>query len=136
MIYNLCKYIEDELTTEIVYRNVRNIIETNTQIADRIIIVTEVGGTITPWFGFAQQMVQIITRDIDAPKARELAYDVYNIIHNKFGKILPVDTVDSETFAEVTTAQMTAENLPQSIGANPNGLIEFSTNYKIIYRKD
>jgi hypothetical protein len=133
MIYNLVQYIRNNLAGETIMPNIRDL--TSDQVPDRIVIAKDAGGVETSWFLLESVAVQIYTRDIDAPKARALARDVYNIINNKFGLILPSITVDGILYNEIQTAQISANSLPQSIGYDANGRAEYSTNYRIILRR-
>jgi hypothetical protein len=135
MIYNLCKYLENELTGETIFRNNKVKIAPANQIPDRYILVIESPSTRTPWFGYIEQSMQVITRDIDAPKARKLAYDIHDLLKTRFGLILPADTIDGITYPAFQIAQISSISEPQSIGADENGRFEFSTNYKVIYRR-
>jgi len=130
MIYNFVEFLKTELPTEKIYTNVKEI-----SVPERIVLVQEFGGTIQPWVGYTQKIVQIITRDIDAVRARELAYSVLNKIHDKFGLILPAVTVNTTLYTSIQSAQITAEGEPQSLGYDENGNAEYSTKYKIIYRR-
>lgn len=134
MIYNLAKYIETQFPTETIYRNTKTI--QNVQVPDRIIIIMETGGEKTNWFGWRIQTVQIITRDIDTPKAKKLAEDIYNEIHDRYGLVLPDETVDGDLYQGFQANQITAIALPQSLGFDENGRAEFTTNYQIYYRKE
>lgn len=134
MIYNFCKHLEDELG-EVVFRNNRVKTNPSSQIPARNILVIEGPATRTPWFGYIEQSMQVITRDEDTPKARALAYDVHDIYKGTFGLILPADTVDGTLFPAFQTLQISSISEPQSLGADRNGRMEFSTNYKVIYRR-
>jgi hypothetical protein len=131
MIYNFVEYLKTELPTEKIFTNTKEI-----QVPERCVFVKENGGDIQPWVGYTQKMIQIITRDIDAVRARELSYSVKNKLHDKFGLILPAVTVNGSLYDSLQSAQITAEQEPQSIGYDENGNAEYSTNYKIIFRRD
>lgn len=133
MIYNLVQYLKTEFPAEKFYTNVSDI--SGTQVPDRMVHIRETSGDATAWFEYTEQRVQIMTRDIDSPKARDLAYDVYDKINNRFGLILPATTVDGTLYAALQTAEIHSDNLPQSIGYDENGRAEFTTTFRIIYRK-
>jgi hypothetical protein len=133
MIYGFCKHLENELPGETVFRNTRVKIAPANQVPDRYILVLEITGTRTPWFGYVEQSMQVITRDISTPKARKLAYDVHEIFRTTIGLILPADTVDGIVYPAFQVAQISSVSEPQSIGADENGRMEFSTNYKVIF---
>lgn len=136
MIYNLCEYLKNNLAGEIIYNNTRHIISPAKKIPARNILIRETGGTVTSWFGFLRQLFQVITRDETNIKARRLAFDVYELIVDRYGIDLPEVIVAGETFEELETYQITCNSCPQSIGVDEHGYYEFSTNYLIIYRKE
>jgi hypothetical protein len=136
MIYQFCKYLETEFPTETIYRNVRGIIFPATEVPARNILIKETGGTRQAWSGYTEATLQIITRDVDMPKARQLGQEVYEEIIERYGQVLPAETVDGVTFPAIHSAQISAINEPQSIGADKNGRYEFSANYKIIYVRE
>jgi hypothetical protein len=133
MIYNLVQYLNDNFPGETIYRNVRHPRGGAKKVPARCVLVREQGGDPKAWDGFTQQTFQILTRDKDMPKARELAYGIYKEIHDRYGLILPADTIDGTIYPAIQTAQITGINLPQSIGNDDNGYAEYSTNYTIIY---
>jgi hypothetical protein len=131
VIYNLVEYIRDELYDEDVYVNGRAQLA-HAVIPDRCILVKESGGSIRPWTRYASLTVQVLTRDKDAPKARALAHDVLNTLHDKFGLILPAALVDGVTYAQVQVAQISALQLPYPLGPDEDGRSVFTTNYQVI----
>jgi hypothetical protein len=135
MIYNIVQYLRDELPTETIYPNAAIKINPAINIPDRIVIVKETGGIETAWFQFQTRTIQIICRDIDQPKARSLALEVHSKINNKFGLLLPSITVDGTVYPQIESAQISANALPQSVGFEPEGRAEFSTNYRIIMKE-
>lgn len=135
MIYNIQEYLETELPGETVYSNVKNVV-TGENVPDRIILVQETGGQKRAWLRFTSQSIQIMTRDIDPVKARDLAYQVYETLDNKFGLILPQVTVDGVLYAEKQIAQISAESTPQSLGTDESGRYEFVTNYRFIFSEE
>jgi hypothetical protein len=136
MIYQFCKYLESVFPAETIYRNVRGKIFPATKVPDRNILVKETGGTRQAWSGYTEATLQIITRDVDMPKARQLAQAVFEEIIERYGQVLPAETVDGVNFPAIHSAQISAIQEPQSIGADKNGKYEFSANYKIIYVRE
>jgi hypothetical protein len=114
------------------FANPKDITNNNTQVPDQLIQIIEEGGSSTAWFKYTTYTIQIITRDIDSPKARILAYAVYNLLDNKFGLIFPEVTVDSIVYASQQFAQISANTEPAFIGYNENGLAEYSNTYRLI----
>lgn len=130
MIYNLVQYLRNELPSETIYFNVKDLNSLTGLVPDRLIIVQDTGGEETPWFQFQTQNYQIITRDIDSPKARKLIDDVCGKIVNKFGLILPSKIIDGVLYDSVQTAQISYNTLPQSLGVD-NGLFIWTSNLYI-----
>lgn len=135
MIYNLVSFLRGQFPGLKIYINEYKKIFPDEQVPDKIVLVKETGGTITAWFGLIRQAITIIARDIDTPKARELAYDIDSKINNRFGLTLPTITVDGNVFSQIQTLQINASSYTQSIGEDENGRSQFSTTYEIIYRK-
>lgn len=138
MIFNFSQYLKNNFATESIYTNVWFKESSQDDLPDRLILVRETGGIETPWFNFARKTVQIITRDINFPGSRKLAWDIFELFMDKgqFGLILPEVTVDSVTYAQIQTSQISAIQQPTSIGEDSEGRLEFSTNYMIMYRRE
>jgi hypothetical protein len=135
MIYQLQLYLETELPAETFYPNTKDILTTNDQVEDRIVLLREMLPTETAWFQFQERMIQITSRDIDVFKARKLAYDIHEKINNKFGLILPTITISGNVFPELVTAQISANALPQPMGYDDNGRALFVANYRFLLEK-
>jgi hypothetical protein len=129
LIFNLRKYIADN-TGVTTYANPRDIIDE--QVPDKIIQLIEEQGSSTAWFKFNTYQLQVITRDIDSPKARVLAYIVYNLLDNKFGLELPEVIVDGIVYASMKFAQISANTEPGFLGYDDNGRAEWSNTYRFI----
>lgn len=135
LIFNLMTYLETELPGETIFANRRDILGSNTSVPIRCILLQETGDTETPWLTDVTQAIQILTRDIDMPKARELAFDVYDKINNKFGLILPSVTVDGVVYPQIQISQISVNSGPSYIEDDENGRPVFSSNYRFIYRR-
>ena len=137
MIYNFYKFLKDEFPTENFYPNTKFIKTGNSQVPDRMAILIEQPGETQAWFHLITTSIQVLTRDNDAPGARALAFLIYDKIQDaaEFGKILPAVTVDSVLYPQIQIDQITPFGPPQSLGMNEEKKAEFSTNYKIIYRR-
>lgn len=133
MIYNLCQYLRTEFTTEEIFVNQWGSVFPNTIVPDRAVLLTETGGLPDIQMLGKEPTIQILTRDTDSVKARSLSYLIYNKLHRRFGLKLPSITVGSESFGELETSQITALVIPQCLGQDDNGRVEWSTNYHIIY---
>jgi hypothetical protein len=133
LIYQLCAFLRTKFPTEIIYENGRVRLASQEEIPDRNILVTETGGVQQAWTGYKSQIAQIITRDIDQPKSRQLSYLIFAELNDRFGLILPTITVGGEVFPIITTAQINANGIPYYFGTDSNGLHEYLTNYRVIY---
>ena len=137
VIYNLVQYFEDFSLGTIgddLFANVRDIM-TSPQIADEITLFTETGGTESAWFGYIEQMIQMMNRSTDVNRARNLAMDYYLEINNRFGVLLPLVTIGVRTYNDIQIAQISSNSLPQLIGYDENGRAKFTTNFRLIYRR-
>lgn len=127
IIYNLKKYLENEFPGESFRIGMDN------NDPDRVVYISDFGGTETPWFEYHAKSIQVITRDADTPKAHKLSLDIYDKLNRKFGLILPSNTIDAIVYPQIQTAQLSGNALPGYIGEDDNGRHEFSTNYRLIY---
>jgi hypothetical protein len=128
MIYQFVQYLKNNFPAETIY--------TNYELAnspDRILLVKESGGPIVPRVLFASPVIQIIARDIDTTGARVLSYDIYDLINDVYGLVLPAVTVDGETYASIQLAQISANQSPYPFGVDEQGRYVFLNNYRIHY---
>jgi hypothetical protein len=131
-VYNLVQYLRANISGETIFAN--NIVRIGTSLPMRYLLVRESGSDIVPVSRFMLQTFQVLSADKDNTGSRSLSYLVYDLIKEKFGEVLPSVTVDSETFDSVKTTQITAIQLPFSLGENKEtGLVEYTTNYSIYY---
>lgn len=131
MIFNLKQYLFSETGYKI-YPNARDFTDGAKNVPKAYIQLIEEGGASTAWFKFHNYTVQVITKDIDAPKARVRAYIIYHLLDNKFGLILPEVVVDGITYSAIQIAQISANTEPGFLGYDNNGRAEFSNNYRIL----
>ena len=131
MIYNLVQLLKTNFPTETFYANQ----EMTTQgiVADKRCIVMESGGTDRPDTRLIRQRVQFNIRDLDGPKARVFAYQIYNYLQSRWGLILPSVTVDGVLFPQIESAELTAIQIPQSMGKDDNGRSVFVFNFIVIW---
>lgn len=132
MVYNLTKHLRDKLPAETIYTGQRVKTAGQSVIPARCLLVKESGGTEGPWTQYQVLTVQIIARDVDGPKARALAYLVYDELQGRFGLLLPQATVDGVVHGQVKTAQISAIQVPYDLGPDEEGRTEYVTNYQII----
>lgn len=135
MIYNIAKYFKDLFPTETIFVNTKDFINNNKSIPEQYVLITETGANETAWFQFEEYPFQLFFQSSDMPKARELAFNFHEAINNKFGLILPPVTVDSVTYPEVITAQISVITKPQALGYSSNGRAQYSSNYKILRKE-
>lgn len=128
IVYNLKQFLNSELPSEKVYVG-----PLRGEIPDRTIQLIPSGGVPQAWYQYVTESIQIMVRDIDGPSTFKLAKDVYNILNNRFGLILPANTVGTVVYPEIQTAQISANQLPGYIGDDDNGRAMYSTNYRIIF---
>lgn len=129
MIFQIRKYIDDSLGID-TYAN-----QLNENILEQHILVLETSSTIEPLTNTTVKGLQILVRDIDSAKSRALAFQVFDLLNNKFGLTLPSITIDGVIYSAVYIDQISANTEPISIGNNENGLAEFSLNFRILYRR-
>jgi hypothetical protein len=135
MIYQLQSYYESQHPAETFYSNRKDILTGNTQVADRIVLLTEMGGPETAWFQFQERIIQIVCRDEDVYGCRKLAYEIHETINNRFGLILPSVTIGTDVFPQQIIAQISSNSLPQNMGADENGRARFVVNYRFLLEK-
>jgi hypothetical protein len=135
MIYQLRQYLEDNLPNENIYANLVLNISTDDFIPDRMILLTENPSTIQPRTLWTNKGLQVITRDVDAVKSRKLAWDVMALLDEKFSLTINSVTVDGNVYPAIEISQISANGEPQSIGLDEESRAEFSTNYRILYRR-
>lgn len=135
MIYNWTAYLRNKFPAELFYSNQRVQIGGN-PIPDRNVLSMESGGVKTAWDGYLQKTIQVIVRDSSTPKARELAFQVYDEMHGRFGLVLPAATVDGTLYNSKHTAEIAAIQEPFNLGADDDSRTEFSMNFIIYFRSE
>lgn len=133
MIYNLFTLLESAFPSERFFINNSDVITPGVIIPDRCVKIREFTGITSRWHKVARQTIQFICRDVDPVKCRQLAFDIYNFLDNRFGLALPAVTVAGDIFPELKVAQISAIGRPQSIGNDESGRSEFSTNFEFIF---
>jgi hypothetical protein len=133
LIFNLIQYLRTQFPTETIYADVLHLTAGQESVPDRCIVVKDTGGTEQAWTNYSEPTIQILTRDTNNPGARKLAYDIYFKIKSRFGLILPSIAVGGITYPAIETAQIIPIQKPFPLGADKNGRIEYTTNYKITF---
>ena len=126
MIYNLQQYLIANLATILFVSN-----GYQQDTIDNAVMLSEGGGIPNPQIDRKDYAIQVMSRAKDKPKSRKLSMDVYSLINKKFGLLLPLASVDGESFPAVKTWKITAIALPGFIGNDENGRPLFSTNYTV-----
>ncbi len=132
MIYNLTQLLRTQFPTETVYVNGRVVKTGQSSVPNRNLLVMETGGTEKPWVKYQVLTAQVIARDVDAPRARALAYSVFTFLTSRFGLELPQVTVGGTVFPKVVTAQISAIQVPYNLGPDEEGRVEYVCNYQVI----
>ena len=93
---------------------------------DECVTILETGGGKPDFYlpDSVEKMIQVLTRGKTYFSARDLADSVYEKLHGKAGIALPV--VDAKSFYVNT---IDALQVPQFIGIDEKGRIEFSANF-------
>ena len=136
MMPNFVAYLRTQFPAETVYQDERKKLSGQTTIPARCILVLDNGGPEEPWIQDAQKMIQVITRDVDAVRARKLAWDIFEDATSRFGLILPAITVGGTVYPAVQVSQIAAVAQPYNMGQDADGRTEYTTNYQIWYRRN
>lgn len=132
MIYNLAQLLRTQFPTETVYVNGRVKLAGQQHVPARNVLLIDNGGTEKPWVKYQTCTVQVVARDVDAPKAKVLADALFVYVTSRFGLILPAITVDGVVHAQVSTAQISALQVPYYLGPDEDGRHEYVFNITII----
>jgi hypothetical protein len=136
MIYQLRQDLEDNFPAESIFANMLGKIFPSETVPDRCVLIQESSSNPPePRTGFTSKGLQVISRDLDPVKARKLAWDFFEYLNDKFSIILNTVTIDGNVYPSVFILQISANAEPQSIGYDEQGRAEFTTNYRIIYRR-
>ena len=133
---NLVQYLRNEFPGEVFYWEQIDNTALQTTPPDRCAKVMGTGGPSACPLEFTRAAFQILVRDINRVAAAKLAKDIYDLLHGRFGLILPAAlNVGGVNYAEVQTAEIKAIQLPYCIGMDEAGRTSYTTNYSIIYEE-
>lgn len=134
MIYNLAALLRAQFPAERFYVHGRVAVPPETTVPERCHVLNDSGGSEQPTLPPRYQVltVQLISRDRDGPRAKKMAEDVFAFLQGRFGLVLPTATVAGVVYPAVTTAQISALQVPTSLGPDEDGRHEYSTNYQVI----
>ena len=130
MIHNLAALLRTQFPTLTIFVN-----GITGAAPDRCLRLDDSGGSEKPWTLYDNYGVQLRARDVDAPKARKLIYDVYLYLTSRFGLILPSATVDGVVYPAVQTAQISATQMPFNLGFDDEGRSNYTCNFQIIRQR-
>lgn len=92
------------------------------------IMVRQSGGTVGHWFPRTDYNVQIISRAKNVTTAKKQIDQVFTLLKNKFGLLLPEVTVDEVVYSATKTYQISPIEVPGYIGADETHLEMWSLN--------
>jgi hypothetical protein len=131
MIYNLIAFLKQNFPDEIFYKDYRKQINGQKFIPDRNILIKGTGGSIKPLILFYTITFQLIVRDVDDNKAYSLVFNIYNLLNDRYGLILPSVVVNGNIYGEIQIGQLSAVQEPYCIGPDDQGRIEYLNNYYV-----
>lgn len=127
MIYNLAKYLIDELPTLSIIVN-----SFQPDTSETAILLLDNGGTEDPWYNRKEYNAQVISRSPEVTVARLNIYSIYNKLNRRFGLSLPSVTVDGELYPSVIAYQISPNQIPGYLGADDKNLQMWSVNFRVI----
>lgn len=131
MIYNVVGFLKNQFPSELFYTQIRQQLATQEFVPDRNVLIRDTGGIEDSFFKYGNETIQILTRDKSAPRAKSLAQKIYNILHGRFGLVLPAVNIDGVNYPEVQVPEIRGLQLPTSIGTDEEKRPEFSFNIQI-----
>lgn len=128
MIYNLAQYL---ITNFPAYDFTVNGFQHDSPV--NCINIRSTGGDLDHWYDRTEATAQILVRAHDNVIGKEQVDEVFNLMKNRFGLLLPEVIVNSVTYPEVQTAQISPIQIPESLGADDEGRFLWVFNLQIIY---
>ena len=126
MIFNLVKYLTDQLGTITFYTNGwRPDSEKNS------VMVSQSGGESQHWYDRTDWTVQIISRAENTVEAKEQIDSVYDLLKNKFGLTLTAVTVNGILYTAKETYQISPLQVPGYLGTDDANLEMWSFNIRV-----
>lgn len=123
MIYNLTQYLIINLAAIDFIAN-----GWNPDSSKNSIMIRETGGDVKHFYNRTDWTVQILSRAEEVNIAKENIDNVYNLLKNKYGVLLPEVIVNSKTYLAVKTYQISPLQSPEYLGADEKHLELFSFN--------
>jgi uncharacterized secreted protein with C-terminal beta-propeller domain len=126
MIYNLVEYISRKLPDLNIVTNGFDPDSKEDQV-----MVSETGGEPAHYYDRKDWTIQVLSRSASAVKARQNIGEVYLLLNNKFGVVLPRVVVDSVRYPRLTAWQISPIQTPAYLGATVENLELFSFNLTV-----
>lgn len=123
MIYNLYQYLLTNLSSLVF-----NMHGWDLQSKEQSIAILETGGSPDHDNIKSDTAIQFLSRSLDTNIARSNIYQVYTLLKNRFGLVLPEITVGETLFPEVKTYQISPIQVPGYLGADGRNLEIWSFN--------
>ncbi len=123
MIYNLTQYLIVNLPSIAFIVNGFNPDSQKDEV-----MISETGGETKHWYNRTDWSVQVISRALQMNMAKRQIDDVYELLKNKFGLLLPEVTVDALVYPAMQTYQISPMQTPGYLGADEKHLEMFSFN--------
>jgi hypothetical protein len=125
MIYNLSKFISDGTPITPITNGV------NSSSPQEGVLLLQTGGQ-DPSRGLKVDFVaQFLAKFSDQTISYEQIHIIDDFLKNRFDVTLPEVTINSITYPEITVAQIIPLAVPGYVGADINGLTQWSVNYQI-----
>lgn len=137
MIFNLSAYINNELSSseeDSTYDAIVN--GEDPSITEEGLYLNDNGGEVITRLGTRELRVQAKYKSTARYTAKKYLTNVYDLLvgengAGRWGVTLPEVTIGDDIYSEVYVAQLLSIQTPSYIGADVNGLHQFSVNFKI-----
>ena len=126
MIYNLYKYLTDNLSSITFYCN-----GWQEPGEDEAVNIKEASNDDRDWFDRQDTTIVILSRSHNRINARVNALTVYNLIKKKYGLTLPAITVSGTVYPEIKTWAIRPNSGPQYAGDDESGRPLFSFSLEV-----
>lgn len=128
MIYNLAQYLINNFSD---YDFTVNGFHSNSP--NDCINIRSTGGDIEHWYDRTDATAQITVRAHDNVTGKKRVEEIFDLMKNRFGLLLPSAVVNEVTHAELQTAQISPIQIPESLGTDEEGRYLWVFNLQITY---